>query len=157
MRRIAVWLQLFLAVAMLATACPTMGEAVSAARGVNSQDIAWFHDLYEAHQQSARTGRPMLIVFGAPWCHYCREMEAKTLRDPKLVSYVAANFVPVHLDTEHDQRVAEILKVKPIPCTVVLSPGADLLGKIVGYEEVPQYYQQLEKSRQLYLKSLRRK
>ncbi len=143
---------------VLSSACDARGDArgtEAPATGAGPA-VAWFHDLYQAHLVSAQSGRPMLIAFGADWCHYCKEMEATTFRDPKMAAYITANFVPVHLDADRDRRVAEILKVKPIPCTVVLSPNADLLGKIVGAKDVRQYYGELEKSRQQYARLQRR-
>ncbi len=123
----------------------------------NTVAIAWFHDLYEAHKRSVETGRPMVIVFGASWCHYCREMESTTLRNGYLAEYITANFIPVHLDKDRDKRVADILKVKPIPCTVILSPDAQVLGTVLGYQEVAPYQAELEKSRQHYLKLQQRR
>jgi thioredoxin-related protein len=121
------------------------------------QGVAWFHDLYEAHKVSAATGKPMLIIFGAGWCHYCRELDSKTLTNPQLAAYIETNFIPVHLDADRDKRVAEILKAKPIPCTVVLSPDANLVAKFLGYEEVQPYFAQLEKARLRYVRMQQRK
>jgi thioredoxin-related protein len=96
-------------------------------------EINWQSDLKKAHEESVRLNRPMLLVFGADWCSYCRKMDQSTLATPLLVSYVNHSFVPVRLDLEKDKEVAKILGVKRIPCTVVLSPHADLLGRLVGY------------------------
>lgn len=136
---------------VLCVASKTWADAQPSMGGQN-QGVAWFHDLYEAHKASASTGKPMLIVFGASWCHYCRELETKTLTNPQLASYIESNFIPVHLDKDHDKQVAEILKVKSIPCTVVLSPDANLVAKTLGYEEVQPYFAQLEKARQRYMR-----
>ncbi len=94
----------------------------------------------------------MLIVFGAEWCHYCRELDNTTLKNAELVSYISSNFIPVHLDADKDVRIAQILKAKPIPCTVVLSPDAELMGRTIGYQDVQHYYVELEKMRQRYVK-----
>jgi len=109
----------------------------------------WYSDFYAAHKASVETGRPMLIVFGAEWCHYCRQLESQTLAQPQMVDYVNANFIPVHLDMgrPQDKRLADILNVKPIPCSVVLSPQADLLGRVVGYYDAPRYMKELETAR----------
>jgi thiol-disulfide isomerase/thioredoxin len=136
---------------VLCVASKTWADAQPTA-GSRTQGIAWFHDLYEAHKASASTGKPMLIVFGAGWCHYCRELDTKTLTNPQLAAYIESNFIPVHLDADKDKRLAEILKAKPIPCTVVLSPDANLVGKFLGYEEVQPYFAKLEKARQQYVR-----
>jgi len=109
----------------------------------------WYTDFYAAHKASVETGRPMLIVFGAEWCHYCRQLESQTLAQPQMVDYVNANFIPVHLDMgrPQDKRLADILNVKPIPCSVILSPQADLLGRVVGYYDAPRYMKELETAR----------
>jgi thioredoxin-related protein len=137
---------------VLLSACDSRGDAWPAAGSQKPTDIAWFHDLYEAHRISAATGRPMLIVFGAEWCHYCRELDSTTLKNPDVVNYITANFIPVHLDADKDVRVAQILKAKPIPCTVVLSPDAELMGRTFGYQDVQHYFVELEKMRQRYIK-----
>jgi thiol-disulfide isomerase/thioredoxin len=152
-------LYLFVSVVLvLCSTCESRGDAW----GTNQQAaapprIAWFRDLYEAHKRSVETGRPMLIVFGADWCHYCREMDSTTLRNPDLTAYITTNFIPVHLDTERDRRVAEILKAKPIPCTIVLSPDAELLGRIIGFQDPQPYFAELEKTRQHYFQLLRKR
>ncbi len=112
--------------------------------------VAWQTDLHAAHKLATETGKPILLVFGAEWCHYCKELEKNTLSQPEMAEYVNANFVPVHLDMgkPQDKEVAKILDVKPIPCTVVLSPNADrVAGKILGYQEPPQYYRSLQQAR----------
>jgi thioredoxin-related protein len=162
MDRFGTFLQIICLAFLCSSACEARGAVQSDLAGEKqgtqpAGGIAWFHDLFEAHKVAVATGRPLLIVFGADWCHYCKEMEKTTLQNPKLASYVSANFVPVHLDTDRDKRIAEILKVKPIPCTVVLSPKADMLVKIVGYREMSPYYAELEKSRLRYVKTQRHK
>jgi len=156
--RVSTLRQLVFVAFILSAACDTRGDARPIAGGNQAAaNIAWFHDLYEAHKVSAATGRPMLIVFGAEWCHYCRELDTKTLTNPNLAAYVSANFVPVHLDADRDKRVAQILKAKPIPCTIVLSPDAELVSRVFGYQEVQPYFGELEKSRQRYLHMQRHK
>jgi thioredoxin-like negative regulator of GroEL len=113
-------------------------------------EINWQTDLKKAHAESVKLNRPMLLVFGADWCTYCRKMEQTTLKTPLLVSYVNNSFVPVRLDLQKDNDVAKILGVDRVPCTIVLSPRADLLGRLVGCVEWPRYRKALGQVRSLH-------
>ena len=101
--------------------------------------VRWADDLHAARAEALRTRKPILIVFGADWCGYCKKMERDTLADPATAAAINERFVPVHLDvTEREmtpaKKVAQILEVKTLPTCVILSPEADLLGRVKGYQ-----------------------
>jgi thioredoxin-related protein len=121
--------------------------AVAAAAGPKI-GLDWQSDIFAAHKVSMRDGKPMLLVFGADWCFFCKKLEQTTLAEPEMVRYINENFVPVHLDVDKDKKVASILEVKSLPCTVVLSPNADLLGRIEGFEKAPSLYRKLAAAKQ---------
>lgn len=129
-------------------------ELSRAGTGNESEDqsenfIKWHSDLETAHQASLKSNKPVFIVFDASWCTYCRKLEKDTLSDPRMARYLNQAFEPVHLDFDKDREIADTLKVKSIPCTVVLSSEADLLARQVGYSKVPRYHSMLEKARKL--------
>ena len=108
-----------------------------------NQSVVWQTDLKAAHKLAVSTNRPLLVVFGAPWCTFCKKLERETLGDPNMAAFVNSSFVPVHLDFEKDRNVADILEVKSLPASVILSTDADLLGTIVGYVKSPEYRESL--------------
>lgn len=108
--------------------------------------VSWEHDLKAAYRASTANGKPMLVVFGAPWCAYCRKLEAETLNHPTLVGFINASFIPVHLDFDKDRRAAQVLNVRSLPMAIILSPEADLLGSVEGYVKPDQFGQALRKS-----------
>lgn len=112
----------------------------------DSEPIEWAADLKAAHRLSVETGRPMLIVFGAPWCTYCKKLEAEVLGHPTLSKYINGAFVPVHLDVKKDERAAKVLDVKSLPTSVILTPEADLIGSIEGYVDVRKFAGVLKES-----------
>lgn len=112
------------------------------------QDIQWQTDLFAAHKLSQQHNKPMLIVFGAEWCGYCKKMEAQTLTQPEVAGYINAHFIPVHLDADKEERVTKILEIESLPCSVVLSPNADLLGRIDGYVAAETFQRRLSASRE---------
>lgn len=122
------------------------GTAALAAGPKNG--LQWQPDIYQAHKLAVESGKPMLLVFGADWCVFCKKLEQTTLAEPEMVKYINANFVPVHVDVDKEKKVASILDVKSLPCTIVLSPDADLLGRIEGYEKSPSLYRKLASAKQ---------
>ncbi len=108
--------------------------------------IHWVHDLKAAHQLSVKENKPMMITFGASWCTYCKKMDETTLTDAKMVDYIEANFIPVHLDFDKNRETAKVLEIETLPTTVILSPRADLLGRIVGFKKVDDLKDELKAS-----------
>jgi thioredoxin-like negative regulator of GroEL len=127
-------------------------EQVAGKSDAKKPAIRWQTDLKIAHEISLELNRPMLVVFDADWCSYCRKMERTTLSEPKLISQINNDFVPVHLSLDDHGRIAEILEVKRIPCTVALSPRADLLGRLTGYVGLKQYGDSLDRVLDLHKK-----
>ena len=108
------------------------------------KEVQWQTDLQEAHRISVKEKRPMLIVFGAPTCVYCKKLENEHFTDHKFVDYVSERFVVVKLDYEKNKKAAEVLEIRNLPTSVVLSPEADLLGTVVGYVQLDKYRKLLE-------------
>ncbi|WP_166829423.1 thioredoxin family protein [Thalassoroseus pseudoceratinae] len=135
------------------TGATTVAKPVAQTMAAVPQTVQWQPNLQAAHRLSQQTGRPMLLVFGASWCHFCHKLEDETLGDPRMAAYVNSMFVPVHLDLDKDQRVAKILGVSAVPATIVLSPQAELVGRHDGFAKVVPFAQKLEHSRQTFLAS----
>lgn len=111
--------------------------------------LKWQPDLRAAHAVAVRENKPMLLVFGAEWCGWCKKLEKTTLSDPQMVEYINRTFVPIHIDVDQQRKVAEILEVESLPCTIVLSPEADLLGRFEGFDKPEGLYKKLAAARQL--------
>ncbi len=58
-----------------------------------SDGIRWQHFEPTTLQKAAAADRPVLMVLTAPWCHYCRELMAKSFTDPQVVALVEEAFV----------------------------------------------------------------
>lgn len=114
----------------------------------NPQTIQWTYDLQQAYRLANESGKPMLIVVGGAWCPHCRKLEKEVLGNSTIARYVNTVFIPVHLDSEKDARAAQILEVRSLPTTVILSPEADLLGSIEGYVPPKEFTTVLKQSMQ---------
>ncbi len=136
-------------VAVLATVAVAAGTTGFVVAAEPASPVAWRPDLRTAHRHAAATGKPVLIVFDAPWCRHCKKYEAETLADPRMAEYLNREFVPVRLDFDRDRKIAEVLEVESLPCTVILSPEADLLGKVVGAQPPKDLWEALQDSKEL--------
>lgn len=119
------------------------GLCTAIGAGPAAKAIHWHGNLAAAHELAVKESRPLLIVFGGPNCVYCRKLDKETFHNKFVAEFVGKNFVAVKLDIERDQKIADVLEVKSLPTTVILSPNADLLGTIVGYVKTDRYKKSL--------------
>jgi uncharacterized protein YyaL (SSP411 family) len=116
-----------------------------------AESIHWHSSLKAAHQVAVRENKPLLLVWGAEWCGFCKKLEGETLAHPALAKYINETFVAVHLDYDKDEKVRDILEVERLPCTIVLTPQAEQLERFEGFHEPADVYQKLSAARQLHL------
>ena len=128
---------------MAAGCLASLSSAESAA---GSKKLKWHKNLRAAHKLALEADKPLLIVFSASWCQPCKRLERETLSDERVIAAIERQFIPVHLDIDVDTKVAKILEVELVPCTVVLSPEADLLQKSTGFADPKGYLKILKAS-----------
>ncbi len=93
----------------------------------------------DALAQSAATGTPVVVVFGANWCGDCKALDI-AMRTGKSAPLFARDFKVVKVDVGKFDRnvdVAEAYAVplkKGIPAVVVLSPASEVLYATRGGE-----------------------
>ena len=132
-----------------------LGASLFAApRGSTTPD-GWYDDFAAAQAESAKTGRPMLVLFtGSDWCPYCVKLKRNALDKTDFKEFAKKNLVLVYIDFPNRNKLPEELSaqnnflsarydVNGFPTTVVLAPNGSELGRIGGY--VPNYLQRLER------------
>ncbi len=124
--------------------------ALAWAGGPENVAITWQKSLKDAHKLAVQQNKPIMVVFGAEWCGFCKKLEKTTLTNPQLAKYINSTFVSVHIDVDDEKKIAEILDVKSLPCTIILSPEADLLGRFEGYMQPAPMYQKLVSAKKLH-------
>lgn len=107
--------------------------------GSNASKVKWQKSLKTAQKMALQQDKPIMIVFGASWCTFCHKLERETLGDRRTAAMIERDFIPVHLDFNKEEKVAKILEVERLPCTVVLTPQADLLLKFEGFAEPKEF------------------
>src|SRR5690606_17865730 len=54
---------------------------LNAADPAANQGVAWQPNLKAAHKVAVRDNKPLLLVFGAEWCHFCTKLEQESYRN----------------------------------------------------------------------------
>jgi len=110
----------------------------------------WYTDLDKAHQVALKQNKPLLLLFTSKNCLFCRKLEAETLASPTIQKRIREQFVPVLLDLEKNARAARILKIQGVPTTIIITPQADLIGRIEGFVEPKTFETQLAKAQSVH-------
>ena len=106
----------------------------------------WGADAFALAQQSER---PILLSINAVWCYWCHVMAGDAYSDPDVVRFVNENFVPIHVDTDHQPHVNARYNVGGWPTTSFLTPHG---GYIAGATYLPpdQFLAMLDEVRRAY-------
>ncbi len=107
--------------------------ALSPVGEVAAETIAWRYDLEAAWQTTQTEGRPLLLFLTSDNCRYCVLMKDGTWRNPEVAAAVNAQFVPVEVNTAAQRHLIEILNVKILPTTLVISPSREVLERVSGH------------------------
>lgn len=78
------------AVRMIALATCVGVASVTAARDSGGSEVPLTDSLADAREAAARTGRPIVVIFGAVWCPVCRDLWDGTLRAPDVTAFANA-------------------------------------------------------------------
>ncbi|RDS99436.1 thioredoxin family protein, partial [Burkholderia contaminans] len=133
--------------AALAAATPTGAPVASAAPdGAHlPPGIAWQHgDVDAAFALAKRTGKPLLLYWGAVWCPSCNQVKS-TIFSQQAFKARSSFFVPVYLDgdTESAQKLGERFKVHGYPTMILFRPDGTEVTRLPGEADLDRYMQAL--------------
>ena len=134
---------------ILATPFFTRGQdpvpmAPSAAAAPSS--IPWLSDYEGARKASAERGLPLLIEIGAENCPWCRQMDAVTLADPKVVARLNSGWICLKVDGQKNPRLVEAFGLRNYPTHVYADPSGKILGSNEGFIDPKGFLTALEKA-----------
>lgn len=87
----------------------------------------------EGRQRGENQNKKVFLVFNADWCRYCLKMEKETFQNPTVIAYVNRNFVPVSVNSDKEQTIADKYKVKGLPDTWFIAENGERIGNRPGY------------------------
>lgn len=112
------------------------------------EKVNWIeNDPLKAYERAAKEGKPLIIMFHADWCNYCKKMDTETLQSPAFRQF-ANDAVFLKLDVEKDDSYGNTknlmtrLGVTEYPAISILDVKPDsvnLRGRIIGYHTPVQF------------------
>ena len=122
----------------VALVCLGVGAVVLACRCGSSGDaaptsIAW-QSWWDGRKLARADDKPMLVDFTADWCPPCRELDGRTLVDPRVVATLTRNYVPIKIDVDDQAQLAKAFRVRDLPTLVLLAPNGEELSRVTGFQ-----------------------
>jgi len=98
-----------------------------------AQEVMWHRDYTEAVREAKAKGKPILLCFGTAECTWCKKLDATTFKDRKVVDTLNEQFVPVKIDANRFEALAESLGVQSFPTLILAAADGRILGRQLGY------------------------
>lgn len=115
------------------------GALVLAPACFASSEIAWTPSYDAAVSRASADHKLIMIDFYTDWCVWCKRLDANTYTNPSVVSETS-HVVPVKLNAEKEGAdLAKKYGVNGYPTIVFTDAKGNLVSKVVGYEEPPQF------------------
>jgi thioredoxin 1 len=100
---------------------------------VPSNSIAWAENYSSAQQQSAVSGKPIILFFTGNWCVPCRIMKRNVWADAQVTASVNSAFIPVTIDVDDPDSAPTMRRYSIVgtPVTII----ADTEGNVLQLKE----------------------
>jgi len=94
---------------------------------------------YEEAITFGRTARkPVLLIFGAKWCGYCRDLKDQTLPSPEVQAELA-NFIVYEIDVDAERALASKFNVKSLPAYKIVGDAEQTLAEGIGFKKPKEF------------------
>lgn len=97
-----------------------------------SGSINWF-SYSDGMAEAKKEGKKIFLHFRANWCSYCRLMAEQTFKDPVVIAYLNANYIPITVDTDKETEIAQKYRVTGLPLNWFLEENGEKIGNRPGY------------------------
>ncbi|MEN1682255.1 MAG: thioredoxin family protein, partial [Planctomycetota bacterium] len=107
----------------------------------------WRHDYAIAKQQAIDTGKLLLIEYSRESCGWCRIMEETTHQQPRVISTLKRDFIPIRLKNDGD-GLKKTHAVSGTPHTLIVDPQSlTLIARIGGFVAADDYLVELQQAK----------
>ncbi len=87
----------------------------------------WHDWSAETFERARERGAPVLLFLRASWCHWCRELEERTLGAPAVAALIAERFVAIEVDKDRRPDVDSRYRKGGWPTLAVLDAEGEVL------------------------------
>ena len=116
-----------------------LGQTASSS---TSGSIPWGDDIAFAFQQSALSGKPILLHFYSNNCPPCKMLDTRAFKDEKVITALSNQTIPLKINVDKNRSLADRYEVTRWPTDVYLHPNGDEIGRSVSPQD-PQKYCEL--------------
>jgi thiol:disulfide interchange protein DsbD len=109
----------------------------------------WLEQDLEGALMKAKVERKLVLVdIYAEWCAQCKELDEKTWPDASVHQWIAANAVPIRIDTDARRKdLADKLKILSYPTVLLLDADGKEQRRILGFQKPETMKAWLEENR----------
>ncbi|PKQ70032.1 thioredoxin family protein [Raineya orbicola] len=117
-------------------------ESLAQVRFMNG---SWQEALNEAQKQN----KPIMVDFYTTWCGPCKLMTKTTFANTQVGDFADAYFIALKIDCEKGEgiQLAQKYEVFNYPTIAFIDKNGNLLGKEVGYKNVDDFLELMQKYR----------
>ncbi len=112
---------------------------------VTAQEVEWRLDYGKARQEAEKKNRPLVIDVGTEHCHFCKQLDLRTFKDPAVVALLNERCIPLKIDADQHPKLAEALRVEYYPTLVFATAEGKILGYQQGFIEAGALHERLTK------------
>ena len=150
------------AILFLAVYALVMGAAKAASQPVYDEHADAAREIAAAVSRASKTGKNVVLIFGANWCPDCHALDAQMHR-PALARLIARDYVVVKIDVGRFDKNLDIGArygvpiSKGIPAIAVLSPQGKLLyaqsqgqfanARLMPYRDFSEFFEKWKPKR----------
>ncbi|MEE8369407.1 MAG: DUF255 domain-containing protein [Dehalococcoidia bacterium] len=92
-----------------------------------ANEIQWRPWGQQPFKEAEESGKPILLALSAVWCHWCHVMDETSYSDPRIISYINENYVPVRVDNDQRPDINTRYNMGGWPTTAFLTAEGEVL------------------------------
>lgn len=107
---------------------PEVPEPIEPIKPELKQNI-YYDELEKCKELAAQYQKKIVVIFGADWCCYCRDMQKDV---PNSLTF--ENYIACFINIENDKSKLKTYHVKNIPASIIIDSKGQEISRKIGYK-----------------------